>query len=142
MAEAARRPDCREAFGAAAGLVPLPLDAMRRRQRGYNQAELLAGEAARCLHLPLLKDACQRTRPTAIQAGLTRPQRRANVQGAFAAEARLVADRTVILVDDVMTTGATLSSCARALFQAGAARILCLTLARTAEVFGNSPGDS
>lgn len=141
MAEAAQRVECREAFATSEGVVPMPLDAVRRRQRGYNQAELLAREVARRLSLPLFADACQRVRATATQAGLTRPQRRANVQGAFAANPKVVADRTVILVDDVMTTGATLSACSRALFQAGAARILCLTLARTAEPFGNMPGD-
>jgi len=142
MVEAARRSDCAEAYAACSAVVALPLDAGRRRQRGYNQAELLAREVARGLRLPLWPDACRRIRATAPQAGLTRPQRRANVQGAFSAEPRRVADSAVLLVDDVMTTGATLSACARALFQAGASRILALTLARTAEPFQNIPADS
>jgi len=142
MVEAAQRQECVEAYAACDAVVALPLDAERRRQRGYNQAELLAREVARGLRLPLWPEACRRTRQTSPQAGLTRPQRRANVQGAFAAEPTRVADKTILLVDDVMTTGATLSACSRALFQAGAHRILALTLARTAEPFQNTTADS
>ncbi len=142
MVEAALRPECAEAYAACDAVVALPLDPERRRQRGYNQAELLAREVARGLGLPLWTDACRRTRPTSPQAGLTRPQRHANVRGAFDAQAGRVADKTILLVDDVMTTGATLSACSRALFQAGAKRILALTLARTAEPFQNTSPDS
>jgi len=142
MLEATQRPDCAQAYAACDAVVALPLDPERRRQRGYNQAELLAREVAGGLRLPLWPEACRRIRSTSPQAGLSRPQRHANVKGAFSAEAARVADKTILLVDDVMTTGATLSACARALFQAGASRILALTLARTAEPFQNTPADS
>jgi ComF family protein len=142
MVEAARRAECAGAYAACDAVVAMPLDAIRRRDRGYNQAELLAREVARGLDRPLWTGACRRVRSTTPQAGLSRTQRRANVNGAFAAEPRRVADRTILLVDDVMTTGATLSACSRALFQAGARRILALTLAHTAEPFQNIPNDS
>lgn len=142
MVEAAQRQDCAEAFAACDAVVALPLDPQRRRERGYNQAELLARHVAHGLRLPLSPDACRRIRATSPQAGLTRPQRRTNVQGAFEAVPDLVADKIILLVDDVMTTGATMSACSRALFQAGAKRILGLTLARTAEPFQNTPTDS
>ncbi len=127
-----------EGLAECEAVVPLPLDPERRRARGYNQSELLAREVARRLGLPLVPQACRRVRPTAPQAGLTRAQRRANVQGAFAADPRLVRNRTVLLVDDVMTTGATLNACARTLRQAGAARVLAVTVARTSEPFAVS----
>lgn len=114
-------------------VMALPLDPARLRSRGYNQAELLAREVARRLGRPLLRGACRRVRATAPQAGLTRAQRQENVRGAFAAEEKLVAGRTLLLVDDVMTTGATLNACARALRHAGAAGVMALTLARTTE---------
>lgn len=116
-------------------LVAVPLDAARRRQRGYNQAELLARELGRRVGLPLLADACRRVRTTAPQTGLTRAQRMENVRGAFGPGRRagLLAESDVLLVDDVLTTGATLSACARALRQAGARRVSALTVARTVE---------
>jgi len=89
---------------------------------------------ARRLGLPLLPPrAFRRVRATETQAGLTRPQRRENVRGAFEAEAAAVKDRQILLIDDVMTTGATLDSCAAALRSAGAKRVLALSVARTPE---------
>ncbi len=115
------------------GLVAVPLASSRQRQRGYNQAELLARELGRRVKLPVLKDTCRRVRETALQTGLTRAQRTENMRGAFAPgrRAHLLAEREVLLIDDVMTTGATLSACARALRQAGARRVCALTVART-----------
>jgi ComF family protein len=114
-----------------AGLVvPVPLSANRLRERGYNQAELLARAFAELCGLPLDPRAAARQRDTASQVGLSPTQRRANVHGAFAADARRVGGRTVVLVDDVCTTGATLAACAAALRAAGAAAVWGLTLAR------------
>jgi ComF family protein len=112
-------------------LVPVPLDAARGRHRGYNQAALLAQPVASALDVPLAAGWLRRARTTRPQVGLNAQQRRANVRGAFAcADPGAVAGRRVLLVDDVMTTGATLEACAEALAQAGAASVYGLVVAR------------
>ncbi len=102
-------------------VVPMPLHWRRRWQRGFNQSELLAREIGRRWNVPLCR-LVRRQRATAPQAGLTSAERRKNVLGAFAVKntARLNGMR-LLLVDDVLTTGATASACARALKRAGAA---------------------
>jgi ComF family protein len=114
-------------------LVPVPLHKSRRRSRGFNQAELIARAAARRLpqKLDLACGALVRRRDTVSQVGLTREERIANVRDAFrVADAARVRGRDVMLVDDVMTTGTTLSECARVLKQAGAKRVWAATVAR------------
>jgi ComF family protein len=112
-------------------LVPVPLHPRRRRERGFNQSELLAAELGRRTGLRAAPAALVRRRDTSPQAGLTAAARRANVEGAFAVRQRArVAGRPVVLVDDVLTTGATARGCARALREAGAAEIRVLTVAR------------
>lgn len=112
-------------------IVPVPLHWRRRLARGFNQAALLAGAVARRYAVPV-SPALKRRRRTGSQAGLSHAQRRANVSGAFAVRRpKRVRGRRVLLVDDVMTTGATASACAAALKQAGAAYVAVLTLART-----------
>ena len=111
-------------------IVPLPLHWWRRWQRGFNQSSLLAEALSQRLRLPWV-DAVQRTRQTAAQTGLTRRQRRDNVSGAFAVKQKpRVEGRHVLLIDDVLTTGATASACALALKRGGAKRVTALTLAR------------
>ncbi len=110
-------------------VVPVPLHAGRVRERGFNQAVDLARAAAKARGVPLFAEALARERETRPQVGLTRPQRIANVKGAFTANGRVdIKGKTVLLVDDVRTTGATLNECARTLKKAGAARVLALTL--------------
>lgn len=110
-------------------LVPVPLHRVRRRTRGYNQAELLARQLSRWMHCPVRSGWLARTKDTPSQTGLTHAQRVENVQGAFAARSKL--DRTrILLVDDVCTTGATLNACARTLKRAGAASVQAATVAR------------
>ncbi|MGP0071061.1 MAG: ComF family protein [Bryobacteraceae bacterium] len=111
-------------------IVPMPLHWRKRWQRGFNQAELLAREIGRRTHVPV-QMALRRVRNTPAQAGLTSAKRRLNVSGAFRAKKRASIDgRRVLLIDDVMTTGATAASCARALKGAGARQVTLLTLAR------------
>jgi ComF family protein len=110
-------------------IVPMPLHWLRRWQRGFNQSALLAREISRRWHTPLA-DVARRGKRTAPQAGLTNSKRRLNVRGAFQVRGRLDG-KHVLLVDDVLTTGATASACARALKRAGASRVTLLALART-----------
>jgi ComF family protein len=108
----------------------MPLHWRKRWQRGFNQAALLASEIGRRTNVPV-KNAIRRIRPTTTQAGLTNSKRRLNVSGAFRARPRpALQGQRGLLVDDVMTTGATAASCARALKLAGAKRVTLLTLAR------------
>jgi ComF family protein len=111
-------------------IVPVPLHPTRHRQRGYNQSALIARRAGGTLSTPVW-EALMRVRPTDRQVGLGAVARRANVAGAFevAAGARLEGQH-VVLVDDVITTGATLAACAEALRAAGAAEVSAVTLAR------------
>jgi ComF family protein len=111
-------------------VVPVPLHWRRRWQRGFNQSELLArGMAQRC-GVPM-RGVLRRARSTDAQAGLSHARRRRNVAGAFRLRRRArIAGMRVLLVDDVMTTGATAAACAVALKRAGARHVALLTLAR------------
>jgi ComF family protein len=111
-------------------LAPVPLAFERHAERGFNQAREIARTVARRLALPLEADALVRLKHGAPQEALTRDARRRNVRGAFAARAD-VRGRTVVVVDDVMTSGATLDEVATVLKHAGAARVLNLVVART-----------
>jgi competence protein ComFC len=112
-------------------VVPVPLHPDRRRERGYNQAELIARPLARKLHLKQGAYLLMRTRPRPARLVLSRKEHWDSVRGAYATREGLRVDKLrVLLVDDVMTTGATLDSCARALKKAGAASVVGLTVAR------------
>lgn len=112
-------------------LVPVPLHRERRRERGYNQAEVIARPLAKRLNLKFQPDILVRTKPRPPQLLLSRTERWTSVRGAYATrEGAKVDNLRVMLVDDVMTTGATLDACARALKKAGAAAVLGLTVAR------------
>jgi ComF family protein len=112
-------------------VVPVPLHWWRRWQRGYNQSETLARALARALGLPCVVRGLRRVRFTALQAGLSSSARRDNVRGAFEPGRRAnFGGETVLLVDDVMTTGATAHEAARALKRAGATRVVVAVLAR------------
>jgi ComF family protein len=113
-----------------AAVVAVPLGRKRRLARGYDQAQLLARAVARARGAALLPGALRRVRETAPQVGKARPERLRNVRGAFAADAALVRGRDLVLVDDVVTTGATADACAQALVAAGARSVHALALAR------------
>ena len=109
-------------------IVPVPLHRSRLKERGFNQAELLARGIAHRLSVPL-SDTLQAVRSTRDQVKLSAAERRANVADAFSA--RTSARGKVLLVDDVFTTGATTNACAVALLRAGADKVHAATLCRT-----------
>ncbi|MGF1593286.1 MAG: double zinc ribbon domain-containing protein [Kiloniellaceae bacterium] len=114
-------------------VAPVPLHWRRLLARRYNQAALLAGPLARRAGVPFVPDLLLRRRATPSQGRLSRAERRRNVAGAFAVNPRRAADlagRRLLLVDDVMTTGATVAACARTALRAGAAAVDVLVLAR------------
>ncbi len=121
----------RDVIADAEVIVPIPLARWRLLTRRFNQAQLLAREVGRHTGLPVAPLALIRTRTTASQVGLSRAERTRNVAGAFTVTARakpLISGKSVLLIDDVITTGATLSAAARALKKAGAARVDVLAL--------------
>jgi ComF family protein len=129
--------------GAQPLVIAVPLHKSKRGDRGFNQAELIARAAVKHLPQPLAlaTGVLVRQRATISQVGLTREQRIENVRDAFRVrDRRQVRGRVVILVDDVMTTGTTLSECARVLKEAGAEKVLAATVARAFQ--GASNGDA
>jgi ComF family protein len=126
----------RELLAEADALVPVPLHWRRLWARRFNQSAVLAATVSRQTGVPVAADALKRVRPTAQQVGLSRTERAANVQGAFRVPGdgkAAVAGRRLVLIDDVLTSGATVDGCARALLRAGAANVDVLVFARVAE---------
>jgi ComF family protein len=115
-----------------AGIVPIPLASARKRERGYNQSELLARGLSRRWDIPVWPDVVRRARETESQTRLTPEQRQGNVAGSFAIGAKqdAVADAHIVIVDDVVTTAATLNECAKVLYRAGARIISYVTFGR------------
>lgn len=123
-------------------VVAVPLHSLKERQRGFNQAERVAGAAVAeirrvrsrrdsILKMEMRTDVLRREKPTDSQFGLTASQRRKNLKGAFTvAQASAIAGKTVLLIDDIYTSGATARECSRTLLAAGAAEVYVATLAR------------
>jgi len=111
-------------------LIPMPLHPARLKERGFNQAVEFGRVLAKNLNIPMNPQACQRIRPTTPQAGLSLDERQKNLRGAFTCSLDLNG-KHVVLIDDVMTTGASLNELARTVRQAGARSIECWVLART-----------
>ena len=121
----------RELFAETNLIVPVPLSRRRLLWRRFNQSALLAQEVSRATGLPWSPSVFVRSRATSQQVGLTREQRRLNVRNAFAVPARhrpAVEGRNLLLIDDVITTGATIEAAARSLVAAGANRVDVLAL--------------
>jgi len=115
-------------------IVPVPLHRWRLLMRSYNQSALLANALGKLAGKPVVPDALTRIKATPTQGGLSRSDRRRNVARAFAAARRQsIMERRILLIDDVLTTGATADACARTLLAAGAAKVDVLVLARVPE---------
>ena len=122
---------CPDSIRAADFIACVPLHPTRERERGYNQAALLGDRLARCMGIPFRGSLLWRRKATATQTHLTAAQRVHNVRGVFTVPwPRPVRGARIVLVDDVMTTGATVGECARALKAAGAESVMVLTVAR------------
>jgi ComF family protein len=123
----------RELLKDADALVPVPLHWRRLWSRRFNQSAALAGAIAQTTDVPVLHDTLRRVRATPQQVGLSKTERADNVQGAFKvppSQKAEVAGRRLVLVDDVLTSGATVDTCARALLRAGAKHVDVLVFAR------------
>lgn len=112
-------------------MTPVPLHRLRRWRRGFNQSDLLAQELSRLTGIPWRRDVLRRVRATRPQFGLSHRQRRMNVQGAFAVRRpEAIEGRKILLIDDIMTTGATIEACASVLRAGGVDSVAALTIAR------------
>ncbi|HEY1980818.1 MAG TPA: ComF family protein [Xanthobacteraceae bacterium] len=131
----------RELLAEADALVPVPLHWRRLWARRFNQSAMLAAAIAKESGVPIAAGALKRVKPTVQQVGLSRTERAQNVQGAFRVPPEgnaVVRGRRLVLVDDVLTSGATVDGCARALLRAGAANVDVLIFARVAEAIRTS----
>jgi len=120
-------------FDEMEAIVPVPLHRRRQRERGFNQAELLARVVGKYFEVPVVT-ALERVRHTAPQFDLSREARRTNIKGAFkVVDRKAVNNRKIVLLDDIYTTGSTVAECSRVLQAAGARRVEILTLSRAVE---------
>ena len=111
-------------------MIPVPLGKNRLKERGYNQVGLVARPLAYQIELRYEPDALWKTRETRSQVGLTVSQRRDNVHKAYQADPKFVKWKSILIMDDVATTGSTISACTEALLSAGAQEVYVLTIAR------------
>lgn len=112
-------------------IIPVPLHKTRSKGRGFNQSELLAKDISNLYKVPILTDILIRVKNTAPQFGLKKGQRHSNIKGAFAVnDAFKITERKILLVDDILTTGATVNECKNDLLAAGAKRVFVYTLSK------------
>ncbi len=111
-------------------IIPIPLGQKRLKERGYNQVALVAQPLAYLTGLAYIPQALWKSRDTRSQVGLNVSQRRENVDNAYQAAAEIVKRKSVLLMDDVATTGSTISSCTEALISVGARDVYAITIAR------------
>ena len=112
-------------------IVPVPLSNSRLHERGYNQSALLATSVSRSLHIEIKHRALTRVKETLSQVGLNSKERQDNVLNAFYADRTIHRNKSVLVIDDIATTGSTLNECAKALKNAGAREVFCYTVAKT-----------
>lgn len=112
-------------------VTAVPLSDERKKERGYNQSELIAKPIAEALHLQYL-ECLQKMRANGVQHFLNREQRGKNVRGAYSLCGENVEDKHILLIDDIVTTGSTLAECSAVLFQGGAKDVACAAIARVA----------
>jgi ComF family protein len=116
----------------ADNIIPVPLFRTKKAQRGYNQSEYIAGGLHEALGIPILSSALKRIRNTRTQTGLDIEKRKENMEGAFKIRnIKAISGKNIILVDDVVTTGATINECAKMLKEAGAGYIFVISFALT-----------
>jgi len=121
----------RQAVDPESFLSPVPLHRIRQRERGYNQSEVICRGISRVWGMPVLGDVLSRTKNTRSQTRMSAEQRQDNVRGVFRViRPEAVSGKSIFLVDDVITTGATMNGCAGALKEAGAGTVIGLALAR------------
>ena len=113
------------------GIVYVPSSKKRQKKRGYNQAEIIALAVGKILGLPVLKDALIKYKETPKQSTLSSAERRKNINGSYNAGETDVTDKVLLLIDDVLTTGSTMSECAKMLTKAGALLVYSATIAVT-----------
>lgn len=116
-------------------ITPVPMHAKRLKERGYNQADLIARAFASLVNIPYIPDALTRTKETISQVGLSAQERQENMRDVFKAQSEDFGGKIGIIVDDVLTTGATLHECANALYDGGAKMVYGLTITRASDVF-------
>lgn len=112
-------------------ITSVPLSDERKKERGYNQSELIAKPIAEALHLPYLV-CLQKIKANGVQHLMNREQRANNVRGAYSLSGESVKEKKILLIDDIVTTGATLAECASVLFEGGAGDVSCAAIARVA----------
>ena len=112
-------------------VTAVPLDNTRRKERGFNQSLYLARPLALEAKLPIMPSAIERIKITKSQVGLSLEERKVNVADAFFADRRLVGGKSILIIDDVVTTGSTINSCAEAFMKSGSTKVYGLTLARS-----------
>ncbi len=115
----------------ADGIIPVPLHPERLRQREFNQTALIARNLSQKLKIPLALNALMKIKETSPQTGIPRTERLRNVKNAYSASPEKVSGRDLLLIDDVITTGATVSECSRILMKAGAKKVTIIALARS-----------
>lgn len=112
-------------------IIPMPISPNHYKSRGYNQSVVIARPIALTLGIPIVSNVVKRIKETRSQVNLNREERFKNLQSAFSANSAKLLNKKVLLVDDICTTGATISSCSKTLKGAGCSEIYCLTIART-----------
>lgn len=115
------------------GVTFVPISLRRELKRGYNQSEIMAAEIARALNVPLLPNALKKIKDNKKQSSLTAAQRAVNVKGVYTVGKDSVVDKTILLIDDIYTTGATINECASVLKKSGAVLVYCATATITKE---------